>query len=111
MVQFFVMGIGAVVNALVFSGANTLFAMKTEAERKKESDAKEKFQEDLAVWNQRIAERAKCLATRQKEISVALASDKETLSTLSLYQKYCSPNKRPLDQSADTEPTLTNYYK
>ena len=45
-----------------------------------------------------------------KKISAALASDKETLSTLLLYQKYFSPNNTPVDQSADLEPTLTNYY-
>ena len=50
---FAVMGIGAVVNAVAFSEANSLFTMSTEAERENESDAKEKFQEDLAAWNQR----------------------------------------------------------
>ena len=52
-----------------FSGANFLFSMSTEAERKKESDAQERFQEDLAVWNQRKAERSEYLATGQSRIS------------------------------------------
>ena len=43
-----------------------------------------KFQEDLAAWNQRKAERAEFLANRQKEIAAAAASDKETLNTLIL---------------------------
>ena len=66
MAQFIVMGIGDVVNAIVVSVSNALFSMSTESERQKEADAREKFQEDLAAWNQRKAERAEFLADRKK---------------------------------------------
>ena len=79
MVQVVVMGIGAMVNALVFSGANSLFSMSTVAKRKKESDAKEKFQEALVAWNQRRAERAENRAARQKEISSAYRNIMHTI--------------------------------
>ena len=43
MAQFVVMGIGTVVNALAFSGANSLLSMSTEAERKKKQMLKKNF--------------------------------------------------------------------
>ena len=93
------MGIGAVVNAVAFSGSFALFSMSTEAKRQKEADAIEKFQEDLAAWNQRKAGRAEFLANRQKEIAAAAASDKKILNTLLLYQQYFGPNNIPVDQT------------
>ena len=51
MVQFVVMGLGAIVKAVAFFCANSLFSMSSEAERQKEADAREKFQEDLTAWN------------------------------------------------------------
>ena len=60
--------------------------------------------------SQRKAERAEYVATRQTEISAALASDIETLSTLLSYQKYFGPNNTPVNQKVDPEPTFTNYY-
>ena len=75
----------------------------------KKRPALEKNFKKTAAWNQRKAERAEFLANRQKEISAAAASGKETLNTLILYQQYFGPNNRPVDQNADIEPKLTNY--
>ena len=102
MAQFVVMGVGALVNALTFSGGNALFNMASEQERKDSNAARQKFQEDLAAWNQRKIARDEFLAKRRQEVAEAAASDSQTLDSLRIYQQFFGPNNdMPIDQKAD----------
>ena len=76
------MGVGALVNALAFSGGNALFCMSSEKERKDVDAARQKFQEDFAAWNQRKIARDEFLAKGKQEAAEAAASDSETVDSL-----------------------------
>ena len=108
MAQFVVMGVGALVNALAFSGGNALCNMASEQERKDSDAARQTFQEDLAAWNQRKIARDEFLAKRRQKAVEAAASDNQTLDSLRIYQQFFGPNNDiPINQNAD--PTLSRF--
>ena len=110
MAQFIVMGVGALVNTLAFSGGNALFSMASEQETKDSDSARQKFQEDLAAWNQRKIARDEFLAKRLQEAADSAVSDTQTLDSLRVYQQFFGPNNDiPIDQNADPSPSLKNY--
>ena len=84
--------------------------MASEKESKVSDAAREKFQEDLAAWNQRKIARDEFLAKRRQEATEAAASDSQTLDSLRIYQQFFGHNNDiPINQSAYPTPSLTSY--
>ena len=108
MAQFVIMGAGAVLNALAFSGSNSLFSMLPSNETESGNKALIELQHARDQRNERRAELADLAGKQLQRHGHAHQSFRNVDEALQLYQ---SINNINLQDSLGPEPTLSNYYQ
>ena len=111
MAQLVITAGGAILNAVAFSGSNSLFSMLSGAEAESCNEALAQLQIDREKWNEtrsELADWANKEIQRQGHEGHAQQTFRNVDEALQLYQSLTNINWQ---DSLGPEPTLSNYYQ